>query len=532
MNTTSPDHVLRTTRELVQHGRLQEAEALYARLNELRPGVETALVGCEIEEARREWPRALDIATKAIEQHGEHPKLHLKRAHTLMAMRRRSEAFAAAERSIEIAEPSAELLMAVASMYMQSNDAGRARSLLYRALERAPDNPAALYSTALSHFYLNELAEAEALLVRVLEIAPGNGFAWHIRSQLATQTREANHISELRSLLMRPRLRDVDRMLASFALAKELEDVGEFAESFEILLQANRIKRAALTYDVTNDVRAMQNVMTHYSAKSMQALARGDETRGPIFIIGMPRTGTTLVERILGSHSEVTSIGEAVDFPEELTAAARAAHARLGLTDSNLMHASLQMDFGALGRNYVTAIRHLAGAHRYTIDKLPFNFRYAGLIHKALPKASIVHLTRDPMDTCYAIFKTMFINAYHFSYQLDELAEYFVSYRRMMDHWRAAMPGVILDIRYEELVSDPEMQCRRLLAHCELPWEDQVLHFHTSTKAATTASAVQVRRPIYRSSVHKWRNFARELEPVRQRLAAAGLVDENGDAPR
>ena len=190
------------------------------------------------------------------------------------------------------------------------------------------------------------------------------------------------------------------------------------------------------------------------------------------------------------------------------------------------------MDFGEVGRRYLAAVRQLAGGQRYTIDKLPFNFRYAGLIHKALPKAAIVHLTRDPMDTCYAVFKTLFINAYHFSYQLEELAEYFIAYRRMMDHWHAVMPGVMLDVRYEDLVADPQTQCRRLLEHCGLPWEDQVLDFHNSTKASTTASAMQVRRPIYKSSVQKWRNYARELQPVLRRLAEAGLVDADGNPLR
>ena len=295
-----------------------------------------------------------------------------------------------------------------------------------------------------------------------------------------------------------------------------------------MLLQANRLKRGTLTYDVANDVHAMQNVAKHYSAEAMQGLRGGDETPGAIFIVGMPRTGTTLVERMLGNHSQITSVGEAVDFPEEMSAAARATHARLKLTDTDLLRASLQMDFGEVGRKYLAAVRDLAGGQRYTIDKLPFNFRYCGLIHKALPQASIIHLTRDPMDTCYAVFKTLFINAYHFSYQLEELAEYFVAYRRMMDHWHAVMPGVILDVRYEDLVATPQEQCERLLAHCGLPWEDQVLDFHRSTKASTTASAVQVRKPIYRSSVQKWRNYTHELQPVLRRLADAGLVDDDG----
>jgi tetratricopeptide (TPR) repeat protein len=494
--------------------------------------IRSTLLACEREEARADFAKSLDIVTAALARAGEHPALHLKRAQNLMALRRRSEAFAAAERAIAVAEPSPQLLSAVASLYIQSNDPGHAKPLVYRALERSPGEATLLYQAALCHFYLNETAQADEMLARVLKIAPGNGFAWHVRSQLATQTREANHIEELRSSLARPQLRSLDEMLMSFSLAKELEDVGEFRQSFEVLLRANRIKRGTLTYDVRNDVQAMQNVMAHYTEEAMQSLRGGDETRGAMFIVGMPRTGTTLVERMLGSHSEVSSVGEAVDFPEEMSAAARAAHARLGLTDPNLLRASLQMDFGEVGRRYLAAVQQLAGGQRYTIDKLPFNFRYAGLIHKALPKAAIVHLTRDPMDTCYAVFKTLFINAYHFSYQLEEIAEYFIAYRRMMDHWHAVMPGVILDVRYEDLVAEPQTQCRRLLQHCGLPWEDQVLDFHNSTKASTTASAMQVRRPIYKSSVQKWRNFASELQPVLRRLADAGLVDADGNPLR
>jgi hypothetical protein len=188
------------------------------------------------------------------------------------------------------------------------------------------------------------------------------------------------------------------------------------------------------------------------------------------------------------------------------------------------------MDFAELGRNYLRAVRPLAGAHKYFVDKLPFNFRYCGLIHQALPNAKIVHLTRDPLDTCYAVFKTLFINAYHYSYQLDELAQFYVGYRSTMQHWHAVMPRVMYDQSYEDLVADPPAQCRRLLEFCGLPWQDEVLEFHQSRAASTTASAAQVRKPIYRSSVKKWRHFESQLQPVVRRLAAAGLVDEQGNA--
>jgi hypothetical protein len=176
-------------------------------------------------------------------------------------------------------------------------------------------------------------------------------------------------------------------------------------------------------------------------------------------------------------------------------------------------------------------VRPMADGRRYTIDKLPFNFRYCGLIHKALPDAKIVHLVRDPMDTCYAVFKTLFINAYHFSYQLDELAEFYIAYRSTMAHWHDVLPGVIYDVSYEQLVADAATQSRRLLEWCGLPWEEGVLEFHRSRAASTTASTAQVRKPVYRTSVMKWRNFTQELDPVLRRLVTAGLVDDPARSP-
>lgn len=532
MNTSTVDEAVRAARELIRGGRLQEAEDLSLQLRQSSPGVAASLLASEIEEARSEFAKALDVITSALELHGEHAALLLKRAQILMNLRRRTEAFAVAERAVQGGALDPRLLLTVAQMHMNTNDPGRARPLLYRALELSPADPLILYNAALCHFYLNEIDDAAVQLQRVLTLAPTSGFALHVQSQLRTWTADNNHIASLRAVLSRPRLRDADVMLASFALAKELEDVGQFEESFAALMQANRVKRRSLTYDVGTDVRAMANVATHYSTEAMDGIAEGDQTPGPVFIVGMPRTGTTLVERILASHADVGSVGEAVDFPMEMAASARSAHARSGSTDTDLVRASRLIDFGELGRNYLAAARQLAGPEPYFVDKLPFNFRYCGLIHKALPKASIVHLIRDPMDTCYAVFKTLFINAYHFAYQLDELAEYYVAYRRMMDHWHAVMPGVILDVRYEELVSDPETQCRRLLAHCGLPWQDEVLDFHRSTKASTTASTAQVRQPFYRSSVQKWRNYAAEMQPVVRRLAEAGLVDAGGSPLR
>ena len=528
--SSTRDSTIAAAYDLLKAGRVDDAEKLCQGLLALTPNIKTAVLASTIAEERDDLPRALQVVDAAIEHHGISAELLLRQAQVLMRLRRRTEGVSAARRAAEISAPDARLLQALAKLHSERNEPAEAKPLLARARELLPLDPAILYDSAVCHFYLNEMDEAATLLERVLTLAPGNGFALYIRSQLRTQTASTNHVDHLRNTLMRPQIRRQDAISTYFALAKELEDLGEYQESFAALSEGNRIKRSTLAYDVRSDIDAMQKVMTHFSREALAQAAPGEPATGPIFIVGMPRTGTTLVERILGSHADVVSLGELVDFPAEMTTLAERAYASAGSNEPDLLRASLQMDFAELGRNYLKAVQPLAGGRKYFIDKLPFNFRYCGLIHQALPNAKIVHLTRDPLDTCYAVFKTLFINAYHYSYQLDELAQFYVAYRRTMTHWHAVMPGVICDVSYEDLVADPPAQCRRLLDWCGLPWQDDVLDFHRSRVASTTASAAQVRQPIYTSSVRKWRNFSQQLQPVVRRLAAAGLVDEEGSA--
>jgi hypothetical protein len=237
----------------------------------------------------------------------------------------------------------------------------------------------------------------------------------------------------------------------------------------------------------------------------------------------MPRTGTTLVERILGSHSQVFPAGELSNFSLELIALVRKATRGRRLSRVEFVAASATVDFRTLGEAYLAATRPLRDTRPRFIDKLPFNFLYAGLIHLALPKAKIVNLQRHPMDTCYAVYKQLFRDAYPFSYDLDELGPYYIAYHQLMRHWNEVMPGVIHTIRYETLVAGLEEESRRLLAYCNLPWEDQCLRFHENRQASTTASATQVRQPVYSSSIGKWRRYERQLEPLRRLLEDAGI---------
>jgi tetratricopeptide (TPR) repeat protein len=370
--------------------------------------------------------------------------------------------------------------------------------------------------------YLGDIEGAEAGFNAVIALKPDEFEAYAGRAQLRTQTPEHNHVSQLQELISRT-ADPFGLTQLCFALAKEQEDLGDFDAAFAILKQGAGTKRRHMQYSVDTDLQIMAAIREVYGAALFDGRMQGCNASGPIFIIGMPRTGTTLVERILGSHSAVFPAGELNNFSLELIRLVRSMPDPRPLSRVEFVSRTACLDFRSLGRAYLDATSALRGDSPFFIDKLPFNFLYAGLIHLALPEARIINLQRHPMDTCFAVYKQWFKDAYPFSYDLDELGQYYVAYHELMCHWNAVMPGVIHTVRYEDVVADLEGEARRLLEYCGLPWEDRCLRFHENSQASTTASAVQVRQPIYDTSVGKWKRFARHLEPLRLYLEQYGI---------
>jgi len=245
---------------------------------------------------------------------------------------------------------------------------------------------------------------------------------------------------------------------------------------------------------------------------------RGHEDARPLFVVGLPRSGSTLMDRILCSHPAITSRGESTDLALALMQTAGPSTSK-----SDLVRQSAQLDFNALGERYC---RHLGtGPALRQIDKTPANFLYLGLIFAALPQARIVHIRRQPMDVCYAIYKTLFRRAYPFSYDLQDLGRYWLAYDRLMAHWRAVLPADrFLEVDYEDLVANQEAISRRLVAHAGLPWDAACLAFERNTAPSLTASAAQVRQPIYTSSVGLWRQYENQLAPLVALLRQAGIA--------
>ena len=474
----------------------------------------------------RRVAEALGLVDRALRLDPGNPRLHIHRAQVLLELGRRLEARGAARDArdaLGVAGANPVLLDAIGGLFNFAGDHAAALSAYDRAVQLQPQNAHFLFNRAAVRRFVGQLAEAEADYDRVIALRPGDFEAYRNRAELRTQTPARNHVPELRAALTR-RLPDWrGEVQLRFALAKELEDLGEHADAFEELERGARLRRRHLDYDVATDVATVEWIIEAFPA-APTAATENAPLDSPIFIVGLPRSGTTLVDRILSSHSQVRSAGELNDFAASLVACVSLIAPPAPLQRRELVARSREVDFAALGALYLQRAR--AGGvelQRFT-DKMPLNYLYCGLIRRALPQARIVHLTRHPLAVCYAMYKSLFQDGYPFSYDLAEIGRYYIAYRKLMQHWQATMPGVIHTVAYESLVADQLGESRRLVAYCGLEWEDACGEFHRNPYATTTASAAQVRRPIYDSSVHQWRNYAAQLTALRRQLEEAGIA--------
>ncbi len=392
-----------------------------------------------------------------------------------------------------------------------------AERLQARSLALQPGNPAYRYNHATALIALGRLGEAEAALDLVIAGKPADADAWYNRATLRKQTADHNHVEQTRARLRQVAVTSPDRTALCYALAKELEDLGDHAASFAALKQGADLRRRRLRYRVEDDIDTMRLIASAFGADFFARTHAGHDDDRPLFIVGLPRSGTTLVDRILSSHSAVTSRGETSDLAMALVRSAGPAANKAALVER-----STRLDFTKLGRGYSAGLLDSTALRQ--LDKTPINFLYLGLVAAALPNARIIHLKRNPMDVCYAMYKTLFRMAYPFSYDLADLGRYWLEYDRLMRHWKRHFAADrLIEISYEDLVGAQEDTSRQLVSSSGLPWEHACLAFERNPQPSLTASAAQVRQPIYQSSVGLWRHYAGELEPLRAFFEAAGV---------
>jgi tetratricopeptide (TPR) repeat protein len=389
-----------------------------------------------------------------------------------------------------------------------------ARAAFERALDRRPGDPGLMFNLATSLRNFGALERAEALYDAVLQRRPDDWEAHKNRSELRRQTAASNHISDLTRALARTGQDWRGAVMLHYALGKEQEDLGEHDMAFASYAAGARLRRSRMDYQVERDLERLERLQTVFTKDWFASRPQGLRSSEPIFILGLPRSGSTLLERMLGAHSAIHAAGELQNFG--VCVARLAGEAAPGSKD--MIGVSAALDPAQLGAAYLTSTRPRAGSSPRFTDKLPGNALYAGLIAAALPDAVVIHIRRDPRDAGLGMFKTLFKQAYPFSYDLDELARYILGHERLMSHWRETLGERLVEVSYEALVEHPQEVVSTVLARCGLGYEPECLEFARSPSATSTASAVQVRQPVYRTSLDAWRRYERQLKPLTDRL--------------
>jgi tetratricopeptide (TPR) repeat protein len=360
---------------------------------------------------------------------------------------------------------------------------------------------------------LGRLNEAQDSLSRALELAPMNARTLATALSFIPYKQSDHRFAQLEAVHAgREKLPVIERVRFEFAMGKAMEGIGQYDRAFDAYDEANRLYRDIHPYDEAADVRSLQRTRDLFTpellaldAAPAPAGAGEPRQRVPIFIVGMLRSGTTLVEQMLASHPAIFGAGELTILGEIAKKADLLLHERTS-------GESLRQALRKLGDEYLDQLWRHAPAAGYITDKLPGNYRHLGLIHLMLPDAKIIHCLREPMDSCFSCFSLHFKVGHYYSYDQATLGRQYLRYQQLMQHWRQVLPpGRVLDVCYEHVVADAEREARRLLDHLDLAWDPACLRFYETARAVRTASVAQVRKPIYASSVARWKHFEENL---------------------
>jgi Flp pilus assembly protein TadD len=504
-------------------GRLAKALALYRQLLLFKPDLPdvhnnmgAALAGLgKSEEAAAAYCRAIEITPSDAVPHAN-------LGHCLRDLGRFDASEESFRRAIQLKPDNAEAYSGLGAVLMDLERPAEAEAAFKRAIALEPNFAGAYNNLGLALKEAGRLDEAVRAFEQAIRLAPQNTSFYENLGAIRSFCADDHHFRTLQALTSGVSLSPKNRMHLHFALAKAYEDIGSFESAFEESLAGNAIKRRLVAYDEAATLGRMDRTRKLFSADFIGARrGRGHPSPAPIFIIGMPRSGTTLIEQILASHPQVFGAGELHLFEQAIRKVFPGA--------PSFPEAVAEMsddDVRGLGELYVSNLRQRAPNAARLADKMPANFVFAGLIHLALPNATIIHAARNPIDTCVSCFRTHFTRGQTQTYDLAELGRHYRHYHDLMAHWRRVLPpGRIIDVHYEELIHDLEGVARRIVVNCGLDWDARCLDFHQTRRTVRTASAAQVRRPIYQSAAGRWRRYAAFLGPLLDEIAPCGSAD-------
>lgn len=503
----------------IQKGHFEQAEQVCRKMEKTAPlAPDPCVFRTRIAQKNSDFSAAAVHAKRAVSLAPERLDVRVVYAESFIYMGCIAQAIEALDRIQSDAKADLVITRQLCALYTQLGRHQAAYSCAQRVVALAPTEVNHLYLLASAAIAVGQIDEAEILLDRIVKAAPEQGDIYYNRAGLRKQTIKRNHLNQIRERLGKTPNTAASYSPLCYALGKELEDTGRQDQAFAQFAAGAAARKTRLSYQVSDEVAAANHIIQTFGENWWKTTANGDEDASPIFIMGLPRSGTTLVDRILSAHSEVSSLGEVNDFAYGVV--------RAGFPAKNkfeLIERTAKADMQSLGAQYWSALRGYGETGPYLIDKTPANYLYLGLIAKALPKARIIHVRRHPLASGYAMFKTLFRMGYPFSYDLEDIGHYYLAYHGLMQHWRSLFAGRIFELQYENLVDDQTSISRALLDHCGLPWEADCLDFHRNAAPTATASATQVRQPIYRSARDLWQHHQQALQPLRKILENGGV---------
>jgi tetratricopeptide (TPR) repeat protein len=512
---------LREGFSLLAAGRCDEASECCKRLLGAKPDLVEAhfLVGLIAMELKQTWTAvsAFGSVTKLKSDHGA---AWANLARLFMLAGQPSRADAALDKAVKHNDGNPTVLDVIGATYGLLGEQQEASVWIEKAVRKEPESVPFLVNQANNHMFLGRLDDAEAVLSKVLGFQPENPNAnWILSNVRKAESRD--HVEKLERMVQQESRNPRALAFLNYGLGKELEDLEEWDKAFEAFARGAKARRSTIEYDEQSEIEMYQAFGEAFTSDWLEKNATGHDNPSPIFVVGQPRTGTTLVERIITSHSQVHSAGELRQFG---TCTRRLSDYREPTRHSaKLAGFAAEVDCKKLGKAYMVTTAKMRGSLPRFVDKLPPNYLYLPLILKALPKAKIIHLTRNPMDACFASFKQLFADAYLHSYDQAEMARHHARYYHLMALWRERFAGRFFDIAYEDTARDLEPNARALIEFLELPWEDACLHFHEQEAPVTTASAVQVRQPAHTRSIGRWRRYQNQLRLMRETLQEQGV---------
>ncbi len=512
--------------------RVAEAETIYRKALGLGPNNPDTLdnLALAVKDLDR-LEEAAELLRRALVIEERSDKFHVHYATVLLDQKKIEEAAAATERALALNPNNHDAVNLMGRVAFERGDLRDSLAHYRRALALKPDLADAYNNMGNVLKELGQLHEAHDAFLQALRLDPDIAGVYVNLADSKKFEPGDPHLAAMQALAAKTEgLSKTDRMQLDFGLGKAYADLKDYDRSFKHLLAGNAAKRATISYDEKAAFALFEQIEAVFTRDLIaKKSAGGDPSQLPIFVIGIPRSGTTLVEQIIASHPMAYGAGELQTFNDVILTVR-------GPDGNTIVYpefiAALEpWALKQLGAQYVAALRALAskegrGISARMTDKMPSNYYFAGLIHLALPNAKIIHTIRDPVDTCISCFSKLFSAEQNHTYDLGELGRYYKRYERLMAHWRRVLPaGRILEVRYEDVVADLEGQARRIIAYCGLPWDDRCLSFHETDRPVRTASATQVRQPIYRSAIGRWRAYEEHLGPLLEALdAGAGTA--------